>query len=86
MELQRGDQKINRNASKEPDALFCVNKTCFQQSFTILTLSSFASSPDLLELFKTKRTRQLESYKRRASQGNSITNSQGNIVFMKTVY
>lgn len=44
---------MNRNAFKELDA-FLVNKTCFQQAFTILTLSSFSTSPDLLELFKTK--------------------------------
>lgn len=65
---------------------FFVNNMRLHQSFTILTLSSFSTSPDLLELFNTKRTSQLENCESRASQGNSITNLPGNLIFMKTIY
>lgn len=75
---------MNRNALKEVNAFF-VNKTHSQQSFTTLTLSSFSASPDLLELFNTKQTSQLQNCESRASQGNSM-NLLGKFIFMKTDY
>lgn len=72
---------MNRNAFKELDAFF-VNKMCLQQSLTILTLSSFSASPDLLELFKSEQPSQPENGGSRASQGIP----PGKLIFTKRVY
>lgn len=76
---------MNRKEFRELNACF-VNKICLQQSFTILTLSSFSACPGLLELFNTKRTNPLETCESKTSHRNLITNSPGNIIAVKTVH
>lgn len=76
---------MNREEFRELNACF-VNKICLQQSFTLLTLSSFSAYPGLFELFNTKRTNSLENCKSKASHRNLINNLPGNIIAVETVY